>query len=329
MQTRPPEVPDDLVESAATEHWGLPRGTATYLPVGHGSHHWLLEAAPDRWFASLDVLSSTEPTASFDRLAAALGAAFAARESGLGFVVAPLPSRDGRVVVPLSGRHALALYPWLDGQARSFADELDDPTAGEVTRMLAALHGVPSDRLTTAGREGFGLPGREVVESALDEAGRGVRWPGVYGDALGRLLAEQGDPIRRALDRQDRLLLAAGSQRERFVLTHGEPHPGNLLRTTHGLRLVDWDTALLAPPERDVWLLDARTRGRGAAAYSALTGHTLSPQLLEWYRLRWALVDVALFVELLRDADVETADTTWSWPALQETVTDLDALGPR
>lgn len=327
MQTRPPEVSDGLVESAAAEHWGLPSLTATYLPVGHGSHHWLLEAGPDRWFVSLDVLSPADPEESFGRLAAALGVAVAARESGLVFVVAPLWSNDGSPVVLLPGGHAMAVYPYLEGSAGSFGEDLDDGTAGELTRMLAALHAVPSDRLTTAGREGFGLPGREVVESALDEAARGVRWPGVYGDALGRLLAEQGEPVRRALDRQDQLLLAAGSQRERFVLTHGEPHPGNLLRTAHGLRLVDWDTALLAPPERDVWLLDARTGGRGAAAYSALTGQPLSPQLLEWYRLRWALVDVALFVELLRDAEVETADTTWSWPALQDIVADLDALG--
>ncbi|WP_432843998.1 phosphotransferase family protein [Dactylosporangium sp. CA-092794] len=37
-----------------------------------------------------------------------------------------------------------------------------------------------------------------------------------------------------------------------LVLTHGEPHPGNTMRTGGGWLLIDWDTALLAAPERDL-----------------------------------------------------------------------------
>jgi aminoglycoside phosphotransferase (APT) family kinase protein len=40
------------------------------------------------------------------------------------------------------------------------------------------------------------------------------------------------------------------------VLTHGEPHPGNLIQVGSRWMLVDWDTTLVAPPERDLWLLD-------------------------------------------------------------------------
>ena len=41
----------------------------------------------------------------------------------------------------------------------------------------------------------------------------------------------------------------------RLVITHGEPHPGNLIRTGNGLAMVDWDTVALAPRERDLWML--------------------------------------------------------------------------
>ena len=36
------------------------------------------------------------------------------------------------------------------------------------------------------------------------------------------------------------------------VITQGEPHPGNVLRTLAGLRLIDWDVSALARPERDL-----------------------------------------------------------------------------
>ena len=37
-----------------------------------------------------------------------------------------------------------------------------------------------------------------------------------------------------------------GRPAARMVLTHGEPHPGNTMRTVDGWRLIDWDTALVA-----------------------------------------------------------------------------------
>lgn len=40
-----------------------------------------------------------------------------------------------------------------------------------------------------------------------------------------------------------------------WVVTHGEPHPGNVIRTSHGLRIIDWTTVQMAPPERDLWML--------------------------------------------------------------------------
>ena len=37
------------------------------------------------------------------------------------------------------------------------------------------------------------------------------------------------------------------------MITHGEPHPGNILRSRGRLLLIDWDTAGVALPERDLW----------------------------------------------------------------------------
>ena len=90
-------------------------------------------------------------------------------------------------------------------------------------------------------------------------------------DALGPMMAEpreawQGGPYAR---RAGELLQAhaaglsvlvtayaglagrAAQRRDRMVITHGEPHAGNVMTTPGGLALVDWDTVLLAPPERE------------------------------------------------------------------------------
>jgi spectinomycin phosphotransferase len=96
------------------------------------------------------------------------------------------------------------------------------------------------------------------------------------------------------------------------VVTHGEPHPGNLLRTRAGLTLIDWDTVALARPERDLWMIaDAEPGGGGrrlVARYQEQTGITLDPEALVAYRRLWALADLAAFTRRLRGEHHEGAD---------------------
>ncbi len=330
MQSRPADLTDAVVAMAVSGGWKLPSTTAAYEPVGFGSHHWAIEdGAGVRWFASVDVLDEGDPDASFDRLADALDLAGAARDAGLSFVVAPARPPDGAVLRRLLGRYALALYPYVSGRAGSFNDALTPVDAAELTGLLCSLHAVPHARNAEAGLgrgvETFTLPGRSRLEEALAELADADLWPGPYGERLRPLLGKYADDADRVLREHDRLVTAAGSQADRLVLTHGEPHPGNLIRTTSGLVLVDWDTALLGPPERDVWLLDARTGGRASADYAARSGRPLRPALLARYHLAWSLADLAEYVALLRFTPDQTADTAWSWDALISTLDDLAA----
>src|SRR5207249_2255628 len=77
------------------------------------------------------------------------------------------------------------------------------------------------------------------------------------------------------------------------------PHGGNLIRTEDGLCLIDWDTVALAPPERDLWMLDDGTDA-GLQAYTETTGHAIDRSGLDFYRLAWLVTDVAAFTTALR-----------------------------
>jgi spectinomycin phosphotransferase len=107
------------------------------------------------------------------------------------------------------------------------------------------------------------------------------------------------------------------------VPTHGEPHPGNVVRTADGLVLVDWETARLAEPERDLWLLAARTDRDVVEAYTELSGRAVDAARLRARGLRWSVVDVAGFVPTLLAAAEETPDTAWQLEALLGTLEEL------
>jgi spectinomycin phosphotransferase len=132
--------------------------------------------------------------------------------------------------------------------------------------------------------------------------------------------------IRQALAQYDTLVNAARADPPDRVLTHGEPHPGNTMRTEDGWRLIDWDTALLAPPERDLWDLDPGD-GTLHTAYTAATGAALRPALLELYRRRWDLAEIAVCLARFREPHGSTADDEESWTILHELVTASSRAG--
>jgi Phosphotransferase enzyme family len=84
------------------------------------------------------------------------------------------------------------------------------------------------------------------------------------------------------------------------VITHGEPHPGNVLRSGNRLLLIDWDTVGVALPERDLWHVTGSDSPE-AAMYSELTRRVVCDDTaLAAYRLCWQLDDLGLNVALFR-----------------------------
>ena len=289
----------------------------SYLPVGFGGYHWLaVDQTGSRWFVTVSDLAAPWVP---DLPAAMQTAAWLATEAGLEFVVAPVPTRTGQVIGILGSQHALTLFPYLDAVPRRFQDPIGDGDRAASIDLLARLHTaiphgiqVPSQPLQ--------LTARQAIDQAL--ASLDVPWTGgPYAEPGRDLLARYERPLRQAFARFDGLLDRFREAGGPCVITHGEPHPGNLLRTRAGLCLVDWDMTALARPERDLWWVISGNED--AARYSLRTGSSVSQDALALYRLRWGLNDISEFLSEIRGPHQRTADTLVSWTGLQQT---LDAI---
>lgn len=299
--------PGDLQVESVAAALGLDAAAMVYRPVGFGSHHWAVGA---EWFVTVDDLETKRLTvadsldAAFDRLDRALDAA---RGLSAEFVVAP--------VGPLVrlGRYAAARYPFMAGESFDWGSYPAGEHREAVLAMLVRVHGAVSP---PAPVDDFGVPHRDALEAALGGAVVGNAGP--FAQRAAAVISDGARRIRRLLDRYD--TLAAGADPGRSVLTHGEPHPGNTLRTADGWKLIDWDTALIAPPERDLWLL-----GGDLSAYTKATGVEVRPELLEMYRLRWDIADLAVEVDRFRRPHTGSADDVESFEILRSVVAALPA----
>jgi len=313
--SRPAGVTDDALRQSLAEHWQLAVTELEYRPVGFGSHHWDgREGDGTRWFVTVDEVGR-DPS----RLRAALATAVALRTAGCDFVVAPIPTGAAEPCAPM-GDSAVALYPHIDGTSFAGGEYASEEHRRGVLDLVVALHRQLRASVPDVREEDFVIPCREDLEAGL--ARRPAPGTGPYTDAIVALLDQHGSVITAALARYDLLATRVAASGRPFVVTHGEPHAANTIATARGLVLIDWDTALFAPPERDLFTLDHRGGGI-LRAYAAATGTDASLDALRLYRLQWDLHDIAVYTRRLRAPHDGNEDDEKSWRGLQATVEDL------
>ncbi|GAA1479072.1 hypothetical protein GCM10009623_35180 [Nocardioides aestuarii] len=263
MRERPTHASDEEVLSLVRRAWLPDADEVEHLPVGFGGWHWRVTVAGEpRLFATLDVLG-VHHTA--DTLEATYAAA-AALADDLDLVVPSLPGRDGRFTTPL-GDGLLSATRWVDGHR---------PDGSATAELLERLHAAPPPPALT--------PWRPLVASDLPEelAARTLTpWTGgPHGEDARDLLVAHLDGVATWV--ADYLRLAGATDPSTWVTTHGEPHIRNQLQTGRGVVLVDWESARLAPAERDLRWLDPPVG---------------DPDLLRMFALEWRLDELTQYAD--------------------------------
>jgi len=310
-----------LLSDALSEGWGFRPASLSYQAVGFGSHHWLaVDRDGQELFATVDDLSeklrddADTTGAVFGRLEQAFESALSLRrDAGLDFVIAPLPTTRGRVLRRLTDRYSLVAHPYLahcqagqDGEFETRADR------HAVLAMLIRLHRA---KATPPPADDFKIPDRAALLAAMHSTSE--PWQtGPYGTRSRDLLARHAADLGALLAVFDQLADRVRTRTGRMVITHGEPNAGNVLKTPAGFVFVDWESALLAPPERDLWALAESDPGV-LDAYSAATGNAIDTDALALHRMWYDLAEISGYICWFRGRHDDTADAAEGWQNLQ------------
>lgn len=331
MLTEPDDLDRAELKAFLERHWGVRRPELEYLPVGFGGHHWLaVDPVGERRFVTVDDLDAgfqagPDADSAFAALDRAYRTAAALRDDAqLDFVVAPLFDREGAIIRRLTDRYAVTLLPFVEGTSAAFGPYESSADRRSMCRVLGRLHAATD--LVPRGlprREDFALPSRAALLDALADLDR--PWEtGPFAERARRLLRAKAPVLEDRLRRYDELVARIRGDSAQWVVTHGEPHRANVIRGHGGgAHLVDWDTTLIAPRERDLQMvLDERLTGWDE--YAAVAGDvSLDHAAVRLYRSWWELADVAVFVDLFRRPHERTEQAAASLDNLAACLTGL------
>lgn len=331
-----PALDHAVILRALRSAYGLDAETVTFIPGGTAPAY-RAEGPGGRVFVK--VLPETPSgRVMAGRVAAEVPFLRALRESGvLPRVPRPLPTLAGADLGDVEG-HPLAVFGWIEGTTLGDGWET---ALGELAPLLGRLH-AGTDKVTgkvvrlPVPPEDFDLP----FEGGFLEDLRFLRIvppgsrPGVH--ALRDLVLPREDGLRRLLGQARSFQRAARARARPLVVCHTDAHGGNVMRDVSGeLWIIDWETARLAPPEHDLWMLGARLAGV-LPAYEEAAGRNagLDPDVLGFYLCRRVLEDLASDVgwvlhENMRpeeDAANLAVVERYVLPALARVEEDLDAL---
>ncbi|GAB3419958.1 phosphotransferase [Flindersiella endophytica] len=326
MKDEPADISCDDIARLLENHWGFHATEVTYAPVGFGCYHWIAAMGDGtRWFVTANYLNPAGswlgPTAEHTRTAtrAAARATKELADRGYEFAAASLPDRDDTLVRDILPNWTLEVRPYLDGQRAGDGAWTDPDDRSQIAGILGRLHAAkPPEALLSWDSA---LPGRVALLTALGRLDQ--PWTtGPYAEPTRRLLAGALDGIHRRLVHYDDLVRTIEASDDPWVVTHGEPHSANVLRTPDGrLRLIDWDSAMLAPRERDLAALEEDGPSDYLAAYQEHAGPVgPRPEAIEMYHLWWALAEISGYVQLFREPHTDSLDSEQSWLNLNQYV---------
>ncbi len=302
-----PNLPDDQIITCLRQVYGLPITAITFLPLGVDVNAAVYRALTFEasYFVKLR-------WGSFQEIAVRLPHFLAG--SGLEQIIPPLVTQAGSLWAELDTCRVI-VYPFIDGQD-AYEHDLSDQHWVTLGRAFKRIHSLtlPDSLLISLPHEHYAPHWRESVHNFLERV-EVETWLDPVAVQVAYLLRDQRARIRDLLDRTEWLALSLQSRPPEHVVCHSDVHAGNvLIDARDALYIVDWDSPILAPKERDLMYAGGGQFGdRRAPAeeerlfYQGYGAVPLDERALAYYRYERIIEDIAAYCEqvLLTDAGGE------------------------
>lgn len=194
---------------------------------------------------------------------------------GISEIIPPIPTLSGNYWTSLEN-YSVILYPYIEGKD-GYEVDLSDDQLREFGKVLQMIHqlAVPEQIQKKIPVEKFSSKWSTQL-SKYTQIWEGKKFSDSISKKLAELLVKHKDTISFLIYRVDLLSNILKNRPLNLVICHSDLHAGNLLiDKMQNLYIVDWDTLLMAPKERDLMYIGG---GQG------LRGHTLEEEVELFYQ---------------------------------------------
>ncbi len=306
----------ELLQLLSTAY-DLPLQSITFFPEGEDSYGYtVLSETGKKYFAK----ASTSVPNSCLRVASLLR-----YQCNISGVVAPLETQEGTLSVPWQD-FRVSLFPFIEGKSRwdlwKVGKDFTDPELSETGALLATIHGCPDtiapNDLTAAK---YDLPLRHELHTVLAASEKKIPPQNQYQKQLLEGLTQHKSEILQTLERYDSLGRSADTLQTPFVITHGDPTPGNLiLDAENRLHLIDWDGVCLGPPEKDLVSFTGERFEVVLERYltERQSGVHLHADILGFYIYEWTVNEIRDYGTKILFKNTDAKQNEYDWKSLQD-----------
>lgn len=225
---------------------------------------------------------------------------------GIKQVIPPLATKTGQLWTGLASFKAI-LYPYIEG-CNGVQAKLSEDQWAQFGAAIKKLHelDIPASITKDVSRETFSSKWRETVKAFLMRIDNEVFEEPVAAK-MALFLKSKSSEILKLVERAEELATTIQKQPIDYVLCHADMHGWNLfVDKENALYIVDWDTLIFAPVERDLMFIGAGIWDSGLIAaeeesrfYKGYGQAEINHAVLTYYRFERIIQDICDYCEYI------------------------------
>ena len=237
------------------------------------------------------------------------------KQIGMQNVIPPIATKTDECWTNLDA-FKVALYPYIDGR-NAVDTKLSERQWQQLGSTIKKLHttDIPESISSNVPKETFSLKFCQTVSSFLERIENEV-FDETVATKLAALLKSKKEIILDLIKQTEELGSILHNQSFQHVLCHADVHGWNLLiGRDNNLYLIDWDTLILAPKERDLMFIGAGIWNSGYTLteeetlfYKGYGQANINQDALCYYRFNRILQDIAEYCEYILLSDEGSGD---------------------
>lgn len=320
MLTEPPLIDEDII-SCLKNKYAIDVEDIEFLPLGADFNtlvYRITSTDQNDYFLKLRQNEFSESSIRIPKYLA---------ENGIEQIISPLITKFGDLWTQLEimTNYTVILYPFIKGN-NAVNVTLSETQWLEFGSTIKRIHTaiIPSEITGNIPKETFTSKWFEILETFLNFAKREV-----FDDPISlktsKLLISKETEISGLIHQSKELADTLKKQSHKYVLCHGDIHGWNLLVSSKNeLYVIDWDTLILAPKERDLMFIGAGIWKSGyfaaeelALFYQGYGQDDINRDALSYYRSERIIQDIGEFCENIFLSHKDNKDRFQSYEYLQ------------